>query len=256
MTQRNQPILVTGGTGLLGEAIGDVFADNGHQVIVTSREFDTAATFCDDKNADADADYWVPLELDLAKPKSITGAVERLSEIDLLPAGIVANASSREALGSSFDELSHEAFLDLFEVDVAGHMILAREIREVSSTLDGLTFMSSIYAIQGVDKRIYPEGMMPTPIHYATVKSAMSGLARSLATRWGPDTRVNVIIAGGVRAEERQDDEFVQAYANKTVSGRLAEPDEIADAVYFLTSDAASYITGHSLVVDGGYSIW
>lgn len=258
MSRYNNPVLITGGTGLLGEAIADVFADNNHRVIITSREFDTAADFCDKKNTSEDTDQWVPLEVNLANPESITTAVETLTDMELHPSFVVANASSRDALGSSFDHIDHSDFLNLFKVDVAGHMILARELRTAnqSSSPASVTFMSSIYAIQGVDNRIYPEEMMPTPVHYATVKSAMNGLARSLASRWGPSTRVNVIISGGVQAKERQNNEFTEAYSNKTIVDRLAQPEEVADAVYFLSSDDASYITGHSLIVDGGYSVW
>ena len=98
--------------------------------------------------------------------------------------------------------------------------------------------------------------MQSTPIHYTAVKSAMEGLARSLSARWRPDTRVNVVIAGGVHSSKRQDSDFLDAYSQKTMAGRLAEPREVADAVQFLASDSASYVTGQSLVVDGGFSAW
>jgi NAD(P)-dependent dehydrogenase (short-subunit alcohol dehydrogenase family) len=258
MSQYKKPVLITGGTGLLGEAIADVFADKNHRVVITSREFDSAAGFCDNKNTDEDTDQWVPLEVNLASSESILMAVETLDDMELYPSFVIANASSRDALGSSFDDISHDDFLSLFRVDVAGHMILTRELRKTAppSSLASVTFMSSIYAIQGVDNGIYPEEMMPTPIHHSAVKSAMTGLAQSLAAQWGPSTRVNVIISGGAQAEERQNDQFTEAYSDKTMLDRLAQPREVADAVYFLSSNNASYITGNSLVVDGGYSAW
>lgn len=198
------------------------------------------------------------MEIDLRDPDSIREAVELLEESKVYPSRIVANASARGALGPEFDELTHSEFTHLFEVDVTGHMLLARELRSVvpNQNIASVVFMSSIYAIQGVDDRIYPVDMPPTPIHYSTVKSAMEGLARSLATKWRTTTRVNVVIAGGVRSTDRQNKEFVDEYSEKTLIGRLSEPAEIADAVYFLSSDTASYITGHSLIVDGGYSVW
>lgn len=258
MSQYKKPVLITGGTGLLGEAIADVFADKNHRVVITSREFDSAAGFCDNKNTDEDTDQWVPLEVNLASSESILMAVETLDDMELYPSFVIANASSRDALGSSFDDISHDDFLSLFRVDVAGHMILTRELRKTAppSSLASVTFMSSIYAIQGVDNGIYPEEMMPTPIHYSAVKSAMTGLVQSLAAQWGPSTRVNVIISGGAQAEERQNDQFTEAYSDKTMLDRLAQPREVADAVYFLSSNNAGYITGNSLVVDGGYSAW
>lgn len=253
-----ETVLITGGTGLLGEAIAKQFVDHGETVIITSRDFDNADRFCERKNSDHTDEKWVPVELDLRDPDSIHTAVKTLLDADLYPTKIVANASARDALGPDFDALTHEEFSHLFEVDVAGHVLLSRTLRSQADeySIDSLTLMSSIYAKQGVDDRLYSEDMSPTPIHYTAVKSAIEGLARSLATQWRPETRVNVVIAGGVRSNNRQDPEFVKAYSEKTLVGRLADPGEIADAVEFLASESASYITGHSLVVDGGYSAW
>lgn len=254
-----ETVLVTGGTGLLGEAIAERFVENGETVVITSRDFATVDQFCERKNSSREDEQWIPVELDLQDTDSIRSAVKTLIEADLYPTKIVANASARDALGPEFDALTHNNFSHLFEVDVAGHVLLARALYSQipnEYSMDSLTLMSSIYARRGVDDRIYSDEMSPTPIHYTAVKSAMQGVARSLATRWRPETRVNVVIAGGVRSEDRQDPEFVEAYSNKTLAGRLAQPNEIADAVEFLASESASYITGQSLVVDGGYSAW
>jgi NAD(P)-dependent dehydrogenase (short-subunit alcohol dehydrogenase family) len=258
MNQFEETVLITGGTGLLGEQIAESFAEDEYRVIVTSRDFETVADFCEKKDADEQSKQWVPLELDLASPESITTAVETLKQMEIYPSSIVANASCRDALGGSFEDVGHEDFGQLFEVDVAGHTILARDLlaAQASSNLNSVTFISSIYAIQGVDTRIYSGEMLPTPVHYAAVKSAMEGLARSLASRWGPEIRVNVVVAGGIESKQRQGEAFSEAYSNKTILNRLAKPEEVADTVQFVASDQASYITGHSLVVDGGYSVW
>lgn len=259
MNNSNRTVLITGGTGLLGKAIARRFIEDDLRVIISSRNFDAANEVCMRENEGLDTDRWIPLELDLKDPDSIRAAVDTLEEAQLRPSSVVANASARDALGSDFSDLTHSEFSHLFEVDVAGHVLLVRNLRSVESIRDNLsnvTFMSSIYARQGVDDRIYPDDMSPTPVHYAGVKSSMEGIARSLASRWRPSTRVNVIIAGGVYSSERQSPEFVEAYSKKTLLDRLAQPNEIADAVYFLASDSASYITGQSLVVDGGYSAW
>lgn len=251
--------IVTGGTGLVGEEIAETFVQHGDRVIITSREYEVASKLCSRKNTECGTERWIPLELNLRDSDSIRTAVETLRDAGVDVSYIIANASARDALGPEFGELTHAEFSHHFEVDIAGHVLLAREIRSTlpdRTPLASVVFLSSIYAIQGVDKRIYPQDMQSTPIHYTAVKSAMQGLARSLSARWRPDTRVNVVIAGGVGSSERQDPEFVDAYIQKTMAGRLAKPEEVADAVYFLSSDAASYITGQSLVVDGGFSAW
>lgn len=252
-------VLVTGGTGLIGEAIVDAFVEAGHDVVVTSRDYDHATEFVRQKNADCENERYLPLELDLKEETSIATAVKTLAETNQLPSVLVANASARDALGPDFSQLSHLEFAHLFKVDIAGHVLLSRFLHENISTGDDLrsvTFLSSIYGDQGVDQRIYTDDMSPTPVHYAAVKAAVRGVVQTLASRWSPHTRVNSVVAGGVRSAERQDSEFVNRYEDKTMLKRMARPSEIADAVKYISSERASYITAQSIVVDGGYSSW
>src|SRR5262249_14356983 len=117
--------------------------------------------------------------------------------------------------------------------------------------------MSSIYGVVGVDHGIYPEGMAHTPVTYAAAKGATISMCRWLAALWGVrGVRVNAVIAGGVRSAQRQNEEFVRNYSSKTMLGRMAMPDEIANAVAFLASEESAYITGQCLAVDGGFTAW
>jgi NAD(P)-dependent dehydrogenase (short-subunit alcohol dehydrogenase family) len=94
---------------------------------------------------------------------------------------------------------------------------------------------------------------------YCTTKAALIGLTRSLADEWAPfGLRVNAIapgyIATDMNAERRQDAAFVAAITEKTPLGRFGTPEEVAYAVVFLASSRASYITGQTLFVDGGWT--
>jgi NAD(P)-dependent dehydrogenase (short-subunit alcohol dehydrogenase family) len=194
----------------------------------------------------------------LASEPSIRTCLDRIVEQAGVPTIIVANASLREGVGVPFEKLTHDSFTNLFEVDIAGHVLLLRHsVDRLAGQPASIVFLSSIYGQAGVDHRIYPEGMLPTPVQYAAVKAAAEGATRWLAALWGErGVRVNALVPGGVASAQRQSQEFVKRYSEKTMLRRMATAEEVASAAAFLASDEASYITGHCLVVDGGLTAW
>jgi NAD(P)-dependent dehydrogenase (short-subunit alcohol dehydrogenase family) len=98
--------------------------------------------------------------------------------------------------------------------------------------------------------------MNPQTVDYATAKAAVIGFTTDLAGLLGPQgIRVNAISPGGF--ERGQPQEFVRAYSDRTMLGRMGRDGiDLKGAAVFLASDASAYITGHNLVVDGGFSRW
>jgi len=130
--------------------------------------------------------------------------------------------------------------------------------------------ISSIYGIVGNDQSIY-EGSNLHEVYakshpeidriyshgvYNAAKGGLINFTRYLAAYYGKNNiRVNCISPGGI-SNEGENSTFVEKYSQRTPLGRKAKPDEINGAVVFLASDESSYVTGHNLVVDGGYTIW
>jgi NAD(P)-dependent dehydrogenase (short-subunit alcohol dehydrogenase family) len=119
---------------------------------------------------------------------------------------------------------------------------------------------ASIYGLMGPDQRIY-EGSeylgraINTPAVYTASKAGVIGLTKHLATYWAArGVRVNTLTPGGV--ESGQNDTFKQRYGARVPLGRMARADEMVGAMLFLVSDAASYVTGQNIAVDGGLSAW
>lgn len=121
--------------------------------------------------------------------------------------------------------------------------------------------ISSDLGIIAPDQRIYHSEALPVerqpakPVTYSVVKTGLIGLTRYLATYWASKgVRVNALCPGGV--DTGQPEEFKKRVCHRIPLGRLANQDEYKGAVLFLVSDAASYMTGTTLVVDGGRTCW
>ena len=246
--------LVTGGTGLVGGAAAQRLAEEGATVVVASRSMRKAEDWC--RAQQTAKGTLLPVELDASSEESVAAAFEHVRATVGAPTVMVACAIARESIGIPFEDLTIDNFLEVQKVDVAGNFICARSLVEGLAPEAGgsIVWLSSIYGSAGTDHWIYPDGMMHSPVHYGATKAAVQGLVRSLASMWGPQgVRVNAVVSGGVRDEERQNKEFVARYARKTMLGRMAQPEEIGNACAFLASDDASYITGACVDVDGGF---
>ena len=250
MSLRGEIAVVTGGSGLIGSAICRRLAGEGAVVIAASRGAATDRS----RPARKSSGKIIPVVMDVTDERSVKTAFAEIVKRYGAPRILVANASCREALESSFDRIAAQHFADLCAVDIAGHFLCAQQFAAAlpKDESGSIVFLSSIYAIAGAD----PE-LSSAPPQYGAAKGALLGLTRSLAARWGRrGIRVNAVIAGGVEAPGRQSAKFRAAYGRKTMLRRMARAEEIASAVAFLASGDASYITGAALAVDGGYTAW
>jgi len=112
--------------------------------------------------------------------------------------------------------------------------------------------ISSIYGVIGGKPSMYVDtGVQYPPVGYSAAKGAIIAMSRALACKYGSyGVRVNCVSPGGVY--DGQDPVFVERYNQRVPLGRIATPEDVADAVVFLASDKAKYITGVNLTVDGG----
>lgn len=233
-------VLVTGGTSGIGHAIATAFADAGAAVTVTGTR-PTAAEY------DVELGQFSYRHLQMTDPASIDSVSASFDRLDVL----VNNAGANFPGGR--DEWEPDTFATAIELNLTGPMRLTtscRDLLRASSAVGGgaVVNIASMAAFRA------------TPIvpGYASAKAGLVALTRNLAQQWATDPiRVNAVAPGVIETPmtaplasfpSLRDPEIAH-----TPLGRFGTTDEVASAVLFLASAGASYITGATLAVDGGY---
>jgi NAD(P)-dependent dehydrogenase (short-subunit alcohol dehydrogenase family) len=226
-----------------------------------------AATRTADAIAETARTRTLGIACDVADPTSVADmaatVADRFGAIHILHNNAATKGTDLDAFFEPFETFSPRLWRDIMAVNIDGMFLVAQAVgRRMAEQGQGGSIIqtASIYGVQGPDFGIY-EGSeyggraITTPAVYAASKAAVVGLSRYLSTYWAPQgIRVNTVVPGGV--ESGQNETFKQRYGARTPLGRMAERREIAEAVVFLASDAASYITGQTIAVDGGWTAW
>ena len=250
--------LVTGGARNLGRDMATALCEAGADGVITSRSEASAATAAGELAA-ATGRRVLGLALDVTVEAAVQAALARVHEtfggLDIL----VNNAGGGGAAHSpKLEERPQEAWDGVQAANVTATFLLCKHAAPLLRQRGGgsIINIASIAGIVGRDRRVYPPEMRPQTIDYAAAKGAVIAMTRDLAAYLGRDgIRVNAISPGGF--ERGQPAEFIRAYSDKTPLGRMGRDGiDLNGAVVFLASDAAAYVTGHNLVVDGGFSIW
>jgi hypothetical protein len=151
--------------------------------------------------------------------------------------------------------ISTENWMGEFMLDVVVPYRLTMMLASTrKSALESVVNISSIYGITAPNLRLY-ESAEQSAINYGVCKAAQIHLTKELSVRLAPrKIRVNAISYGGIMG--RVDEKFAKRYESLCPSGRMLEEADIAGPLRFLINGSASGITGHNLVVDGGWTVW
>ena len=249
-----QVALITGAVGQLGRQFSTVLGQAGASVVISDLKGYDCQDFSD--TIEARGINSMPLEMDISKPESVRQGFEviaaRLGRLDVL----VNNAGI--AVFSPFEERTFDEFMRVLTVNVAGTFLCTQAaVRIMKNQPAGgrIINIGSIYGLVSGDPRIYTDCARNTSEVYAASKAAVIQMTRYWAVYLAKyNIRVNAISPGGVFNQQGAD--FVKNYSDRTPIGRMAREDELNAALLFLASDASSYVTGHNLVVDGGWTAW
>jgi len=266
-------VLVVGGGGLLGRRFAAACREYGADVVSADLAQASRAASSDQSDMSA-PDEVVRLEVDITDEASADAMVDevmdRFGRIDVL---IYSVTTKPDDFYKPYTECSLEGWRAVLSAELDGAFLATQRVGRMMEQAErgSIILISSMYGLVGNDQRIYEgsnlaelyagaDGGTPGRIYshgaYNTAKGGLIALARYLAAYWGhAGIRVNCVSPGGV-GHPGENEEFLARYSARVPLGRKAGLDEISAAVVFLASDAASYVTGHNLVVDGGWTAW
>ena len=227
-------VLVTGGSGGIGNGIARAFAEQGYKVLATGLSEKEIAVLPAHQNISYQT-------LDVSSNEDVLRLVAQLETLDVLvnAAGIILREGK---------EFTLEGFLKVIDVNLNGTMrvcLAAKPLLREGSSIINLASMLSF--VSG-----------PLVPAYTASKGGIAQLTKALAAAWAKDgIRVNAIAPGWIETELtsalRQDEVRSKVITDRTPMNRWGKPDDLAGAVTFLASEAASFITGVILPIDGGY---
>jgi NAD(P)-dependent dehydrogenase (short-subunit alcohol dehydrogenase family) len=246
---KGRTALITGSSRGIGRAIAERMAEAGARVVVSSRKIDA----CEEvvaaiKKAGGEA---IAIGCNISNKDELATLVSRTREaygkIDIL----VCNAAVNPHFGATQD-IPDSAFQKVLDCNIrSNHWLCQLVIPEMAERKDGsVIIVSSVGGLKGSNS-------LGT---YGLSKAADMALARNLAVEWGPrNVRVNCIAPGIVRTDFAkalwENPEIYQQAVTRYPLRRIGEPDEIAGTAIFLASKAGSFITGQTIVVDGGATV-
>jgi NAD(P)-dependent dehydrogenase (short-subunit alcohol dehydrogenase family) len=238
--------VITGSSRGIGRACAELLARLGAKVVISSRKADACEVVADGIRKSGGDAHVIACNISRRNEveQLVAGAVQHYGKIDIL----VCNAAVNPHFGPLLD-ITDEAFDKIMNSNVKSNIWLcALAVPAMAARGTGsVVIISSIGGLRG-----------STVIGaYGVSKAADFALCRSLAGEWGPQgVRFNCIAPGLVKTDFAkalwEDEERLQRRCASTPLRRIGEPDEIAGAVAFLGSDASSFMTGQTIVIDGG----
>lgn len=238
-------IIVIGGGGLIGkEIVKDIRKKNGTVVdcdILHETNWDKGTYNLDVTSTDA---------ID----KMIEDVLSKYGRID----GLANSGYPRtKDWASFFENIPIDSWRTNVDWQLNSCFYICQKVLEVmkNQKMGSIVNFGSIYGVVGNDFTIYEGYGGTSPAAYAAIKAGIINFSRYLASYYGKyNVRVNVVSPGGILDLKHQNPLFIEAYSKKSPLKRLGNPGEVAPAVSFLLSDESSFITGHNLMVDGGWT--
>jgi len=266
----NKVVVITGATGLLGRKHAEAVACYGGTPILldlSQQEVDSFSNELNDKYKIDSVGFAIDITDEKAIENNVKQLIEKFGKIDGLVNNAANNPKIEDSNESNFSRLENfplNIWNDDINVGLTGSFLCAKHYGfEISKNPNGgsIVNISSDLGLIAPDQRLYKkenvdeDNQNVKPVTYSVVKAGLIGLTRYLATYWPEkNIRCNAMCPGGV--ENGQHDDFLHNVSSRIPMKRLAEVDEYQGTLIWMLSDAASYLNGAIIPVDGGRVVW
>lgn len=255
-------VVITGTSGMLGASYAAAFLERGARVA----GLDRTRSFRSDELSVRFGDRFLHVDADITAKAALQEVLLKVEETFGTPTVLVNNAaldsppSAPAEENGPFETYPEESWDSVMTVNLKG-VFLCCQVFGAAMAKAGkgsIINVASIYGLVAPDQSIYDYRRQRgevffKPVAYSASKSGIYNLSRYLAQYWAKqNVRVNSLTIAGVFADQEQ--AFLDAYCARMPVGRMADPNEYDGAILFLASDAARYMTGANLVVDGGWT--
>ncbi|MCC7446578.1 MAG: SDR family oxidoreductase [Anaerolineae bacterium] len=260
MNLKGRVALITGGAGQIGAALGAALAELGAAIAVLDLQQDGCGQVCQQLHDTYNIET-LPLVVDLADAPAVRAVPDavlaRFGRLDILiNCAALVGTSALKGWGTPFLDQNADTWRLALEVNLTAAFVLTQACTPAlkESRHGSIINFSSIYGVVGPDMSLYEGTAMGNPAAYAVSKGGILQFTRWLAAVLAPHIRVNAITPGGVWRDQAE--QFHQRYVARTPLRRMATEEDLKGATAYLASDLSAYVTGHNLIVDGGWTAW
>jgi len=245
--------VITGGAGYLGRYFGQALYEAGAKVVFTDLDEDKCRQRAHELSGTGADAMGICMDVTdkMSIEKMMKSVQEKFGKVDIL-----VNAAYQH-ISSPFEERALADFERILRISLTGTFLCSQTVSAlmIKQKSGNIINIASIYGMVSDDPRIYGDTGLNNPEVYSVSKGGIIQFTRYLAVHLAKNgIRVNSLSPGGVL--NKQGDEFVMRYSAKVPMNRMANPEELKGALVYLASDASSYVTGHNLIVDGGWTVW
>jgi NAD(P)-dependent dehydrogenase (short-subunit alcohol dehydrogenase family) len=252
--------LITGGAGHIGAVCADALAELGCRIAIcdldTAKCQDTADTIAASRAVET-----MTVAVDLSDEPSVKALPQEVADIFgrldiLVHAAAFVGDSKLTGWAVPLADQSADTWRSALETNLTSVFVLSQSAAPYlqANGAGSIVSIASIYGLVGPDLGLYDGTNMGNPAAYAAGKGGLLQLTRWLATVLAPDIRVNAVSPGGIL--RNQPNAFIRRYEEKTPMKRMGTEEDVKGAVAYLASDLSTYVTGHNLIVDGGWTAW